>query len=273
MCQRTTADPLLAVVARDDFTLLRTMRTGVTPLNAWVDFTGEGPWEPVGQLGELLEGGLPEIPADYADRPDIENERSGAFEAQVGIGFLAPFFAVIGLTALTKLRARVGAERQAHVRVRASQVREQAISLAALAQELGASQIGANQGRLLTDGRRVAVAARVLQAGEISIQVLSRRGRDVNLGAEFIFAADVQTGAKVHRVSKSEISFTGTQPVTFAARLYELQVDSERRALRLERAPGFDVLGPADQASQAAGRDSAAPLLLDGPDGDLTADL
>lgn len=267
MCRRTTADPLLAIVARDDFTLLRTMRTGVAPLNAWVDFTGSGPWEPVGKLGELLEGGLPEMPVDCADRPDIANERSGAFEAQVGIGFLAPFFAVIGLTALTKLRARVGAERQAHVSVRVSQVSEPSISLAALAQELGASQIGANQGKLLTDGHRIAVAARVVQAREVSIQVTSRRGRELNLGADFIFTADLEADAKVNRVSKSEISFTGSRPVTFGVRLYELQIDAGRQALRLDRAPGYDVLGRADQASQASA------LLLDGADGDLTADL
>jgi hypothetical protein len=244
------------------------MRTGVDTLATWVDFSGQGPFEPVGELSELIEGGLPAFPPEPADRPDIQNQQTSVFEAGIGLGFLAPFFAVVGLSALTQLRTRIEAMRHAYVRIRVGGVKQWGISLATLSQELGASQIAANQGRLLTDGRRVAFASHVIKAQSISVEAVKRSGRGMNLGAEFVFAADVDTDASFRRVSESEVSFTGSTPVTFGVRLYELLVDSERRALRLARAPGFDVLAEPGSVVQGA-----PPLLLDGPDGDLIGDL
>jgi hypothetical protein len=269
MCKRTTTDPLLSLVSGDGFTLLQSMRTGVKPLATWVDFTGHGPFEPVGQLTELIEGGLAELPCTCADRADIENQQTHVFEAGVGLAFLAPFFAVIGLAALTKLRARIEGMRRAYVRIRASQVTEVSISLAALTQELDSTQIAASQGRLLTDDRRVAFASHVLRAQSISIEAVRQSGRGLNLGAKVVLAADLDGDARFHRESKSEISFTGTVPVTFGVRLYELQIDSDRRAFRLDHAPGYPVLGrPGATADKGP-----TPLLLGGHDGDLVADL
>jgi hypothetical protein len=268
MCRRTTTDPLLAIVSRDEYTLLRNMRTGVNPLATWVDFSGKGPFEPVGELSELLEGGLEDLAPSSADRPDIQNERTGAFEAGVGLTFLAPFFAVIGLHALTKLRTRIEGKRNAQVRIKLSGVKEWSVSLAALSQDLDARQIAASQGRLLTDGRRVAFASHVIQAQSLSVEAVKRSGRALDLGADFVFTADVDTRAKFDRESKSKMSFTGYAPVTFGVRLYELLLDAQRRALRLNRAPGYDVLDRPESAGKAA-----EPLLLDGSDGDLIADL
>lgn len=268
MCKRTTTDPLLAIVSRDEYTLLRNMRTGVGPLSTWVDFSGEGLFEPVGELSELLEGGLSDITPSSADRPDIESERTRALEASVGLSFLAPFFAVVGLSVLTKLRARIEGKRNAHVRIRLNQVKEWSVSLSALSQELGASQVAANQGRLLTDSRRVAFASHVIQAQSVSVEAVKRLGGGLDLGADFVFTADVDARASFQRMSKSEISFTGRAPVTFGVRLYELILDARRHVLRLDRAPGYDVLDRPGSAIKAA-----KPLLLDGGDGELIADL
>jgi hypothetical protein len=268
MCRRRTTDPLLSIVSRDDFTLLRNMRTGVDALATWVDFSGQGPFEPVGELSELIEGGLPDLPSQPEDRPDIENKQTNVFEAGIGLRFLAPFLAVVGLSALTQLRTRIEGMRHAYVRIRVGGVKQWSISLATLSQELGAAQIAANQGRLLTDGRRVAFASHVIKAQSIFIETVRRSGRGMNLGAEFAFAADADVDASFRRVSESEVSFTGSNPVTFGVRLYELLVDSERRALRLDRAPGYDALDEPGSVVQGA-----QPLLLDGPDGDLVGDL
>jgi len=268
MCRRTTTDPLLAIVARSGYTLLRNMRTGVGPLSAWVDFSGKGPFEPVGELAELIEDGLPPRTPSAADRLDIASERTRALKAGVGLTFLQPFFALIGLAALTKLRARIQETRGAYVRIRLTDVKEVSVSLAVLSQDLGSSQLTAASATLLADARRLAFASHVIQAQTVSVEAVTKSGTALDLGAGVVATADVEAGASFNRTSNSELTFTGTHPLTFAVRLYELNLDAQRRVIRLDRAPGYPVL---DQPGSPV--KPAEPLLLDGPAGDLIADL
>jgi hypothetical protein len=268
MCRRTTTDPLLAIVARSGYILLRNMRTGVGPLSAWVDFSGKGPFEPVGELSELIEDGLPVLTPTSADRLDIASKHTRALKADVGLTFLQPFFAVIGLAALTKLRARIQESHDAYVRIRLTDVKELSISLGTLSQDLDSSQLTAGSARLLADARRVAFASHVIQAQTVSIEAVTKSGAALDLGAGVVVAADVDAATTFNRTSNSELTFTGSAPITFAVRLYVLRLDAQRRVVRLDRAPGYPVLDrPGHPVKEAE------PLLLNGPDGDLIADL
>lgn len=268
MCRRTTKDPLLSIVSRDEFTLLRNMRTGVEPLCTWVDFTGKGPFEPVGQLNDLIVGELPAFPIKCEDRADIAVEKTGVMQADVGLKFLAGFFVAVGLPALNKLKTRIGGMREAHLRIGVTGVEQRSVSLGAVSQALGATAIGPQQGRLITDGRTIAFASHVLTAKSVSVQTVTKAGADLDLGTEVVAVVDIDAGAGVKRESTSEIRFTGNKPVTFGVRLYELLVDKDRGALRFSRAPGYDTLDEEER-----GVTPPAVLHLDGSYGDLSADL
>jgi len=259
---------MLGIVARSGYTVLRNMRTGVGPLSAWVDFSGKGPFEPVGELSELLEDGLPELKPSVANRLDIASKRTRALRADVGLTFLQPFFALIGLAALTKLRARVQQTRGAYVRIRLTDVKEVSISLAALNQDLDSSQLTEASARLLAGARSAAFASHVLQAQTVRIETVTRSGTALDLGAGVVATVDVNAGVGFDQVSNSVLTFTGTLPLTFAVRLYQLKLDAQRRIIGLDRVPGYPVLDQAGSPVKPAG-----PLLLDGPSGDLIADL
>jgi len=268
MCRRKTTDPLLGVFAKKGYTLLKNMRTGVEPLDAWIDMSGAGPWEPVGRLGSLLDSDLADLPVDTATDLDFENSQTEAIDVNVGLGFLAPFFALIGVPALSELRARVTGMKGAHMRVRATGVTERSISLGAVTQELDSRQIGASQAKLLTAARRIAFASHAVRTQGISVEITSKSGKSMNLGADFAFTANLDAGGHAKRESASVMNYAGTEPVTFGVRLYELVVDANRSVLRLDRAPGYDVLGSGKRVPKPP-----QPLLLDGSDGDLVADL
>ncbi len=268
MCRRTTTDPLLSIVSRDEFTLLRNMRTGVEPLSTWVDFTGHGPFEPVGQLNDLIVGELPNFPVRCEDRADIAIEKTGVLQADIGLKFLAGFFIAVGLPALASLKARIESIREAHLRIGVTGVVQRSVSLGTVSQSLGSTRIGPQQGRLITEGRTIAFASHVLTAESVFIQAVTKAGADLDLGTEVVAVADLATGASVKRESGSEIRFNGNKPVTFGVRLYQLVVDESRRALRFERAPGYAILSEAVKAITPP-----EVLHLDGSDGDLSADL
>lgn len=275
MCRRTTTDPLLSIFAREDYTLLRNMRTGVDVLDTWVDFTGVGPFKPVGALPDLFDGGLSVPRPATAGRTDVERERTAAMEASLALDFLAPFFATVGIAALTKLRTRLASKKGTRVHVTVAGVTERSISLARLSRDLGASQIAANQGKLLTDGRRVAFAAQVIRATSVYIETLKKSGGEFDLGAGLVLAADLNTGASFDQVSRSVLSFSSPDPIAFGVRLYELQLDVERRTARLESVQDYDVLGGTDALARPGGKPVGrdAPLVIDGQDGSLFAEI
>lgn len=268
MCRRNTPDPLLSIVSRDEFTLLRNMRTGVKPLSTWVNFKEKGPFEPVGQLNTLIVGDLPKFTVTCRDRADIAAQKTAVLNADIGLKFLAGFFSVVGLPALTKLKTRIAGMHKAHLRIRIDGVQECGVDLGKVSQALGSTRIGPEQGKLITDGRTIAFASAVLTARSVSVQTVTQAGADLELGAGVVAVADLDTGASTKSESTSEISFTGTTPVTLGVRLYELVVDAERRALRFNRAPGWDVLS---EEEKAVSRPDA--LYVDGIGGDLSADL
>ncbi len=198
-----------------------------------------------GLLNEIIEPPVtlakPFVEDDLAD---LSGTWSNSVSLTVGIKLLDNFLNALGAAGLiNKLQASLKETGVRNMAFRFKQVSRESLSPAGLGQALAGHHL-ARSSPWVRDGNQYFAVAAVLRSGSISIQGRDKQDSAADLGAGVATVADVDTKVQVKQESKSEVTYSGRDPLAFAVELYELRWDDDQQSFVFQTQKGpLHILG------------------------------
>ena len=178
------------------------------------------------------------------DLADLSGTWSDSVSFKIGIGLLENFLNMMGAAGLIdKLQASVKETSVRNIAFRFKQVSRESVSPTALGQALAGHHLVSSHS-WVSDGNQYFVVAGVLRSGSVSIQGRDKQDSAADLGVGVATVADVDAKVQVKQESKSDVTYSGSDPLAIAVELYELSWDSERQAFVFHTQKGpLHILG------------------------------
>lgn len=164
------------------------------------------------------------------DLADLSGTWSDSVSFKIGIGLLENFLNALGAAGLIdKLQASVKETSARNIAFRFKQVSRESLTPAGLGAALAGHRF-VQSNAWVKDGNQYFAVTSVLRSGSISIQGRDKQDSAADLGAGVATVADVDAKVQVTRESKSDVTYSGSDPLAIAVELYELSWDGEQQA-------------------------------------------
>ena len=244
MCRRDTNDILIRrFLDRYQVNLLsmpgRRVRCGSVYIKQGGRITAPGSLDDIIEPTVTLPDPFPED-----DLADLSGTWSNSVSLKVGIGLLENFLNALGAAGLIdKLKASVKETSVRNIAFRFKQVSRESLTPTALGAALADHHL-ARSNPWVRDGNQYFAVASVLRSGSISIQGRDKQDSAADLGVGVASVADVDAGVEVQREGKSDLTYSGSNPLAIAVELYELSWDDERQEFAFQTQKGpLHILG------------------------------